>query len=276
MTQVLANVEYKPTEIGTERLGQIMVRSGFFKDLREEAQAIVKILYGAELGFGPMASVMGVYIVDGRPSLSAQLIASAIQRSDRYTYRVREWTSMACRIEFFAARGQAGQGMESLGESEYTIAEATAANLVGKAVWKQYPKAMLWARAMSQGARAYTPEIFSGPIYTPEELGAVVSEDGRLVVDHDTGEVLQDTRPPYVPTREQDVPDVPKPKMVTTTGDRVYKRYADLFDEAVQLGLDPEMVEVPIAVEQLTRLATELKEQMADARAKRLEEVEAF
>lgn len=181
MTQALATVQYKPTEITTERLGQIMVKSGFFKDLREEAQAIVKILYGKELGFGPMASVLGVYIVEGRPSLSAQLIAAAVQRSDRYTYRVREWTPMICRIEFFGAIGQAGQGMESLGEASFSMPEAQAAGLAGKQVWKSYPKAMLWARAMSQGARAYCAEIFLGAIYTPEELGAEVDGEGVVI-----------------------------------------------------------------------------------------------
>jgi hypothetical protein len=83
------------------------------------------------------------------------------------------------------------------------------------------------------------------------------------VVDHTTGEVL-------------DAPMLPRPKMVTSVQDRLYKRYADLFDEAVQLGLEPEMIEVPIAVDQLTRLATGLKEQMADVRAQRTVEVEAF
>lgn len=190
MSHALANVQYKPTELTTERLGQVMVKSGFFKDLREEAQAIVKILYGAELGFGPMASVMGVYIVEGKPSLSAQLIASAVQRSGRFRYRVREWTATKCRIEFF-------EEGESIGESSFSLEEATAAGLAGKAVWKSYPKAMLWARAMSQGARAYTPEIFLGAIYTPEELGANVDEDGRVV--EVTGQAV-----PYVPTRERD------------------------------------------------------------------------
>lgn len=84
-----------------------------------------------------------------------------------------------------------------------------------------------------------------------------------IVVDHTTGEVLES-------------PMLPRPKMVTTTADRLYKRYAELFAEAVQLGLEPEMVEVPISVEQLTRLATGLKEQMADVRSKHQEEVEAF
>lgn len=158
----------------TFRIAEVLVKSGFFKDLRDVSQGVTKILYGTELGFGPMASVLGVYIVEGRPSLSAQLIAAAVQRSGRYTYRVREWTPTACRIEFFDSG-------ESLGESSFTIQEAAAAGLANKAVWKSYPKAMLWARAMSQGARAYCAEVFMGAIYTPEELGAVVDEDGRVV-----------------------------------------------------------------------------------------------
>lgn len=241
MTTSLANVQYKPTEISTERLGQIMVRSGFFKDLREEAQAIVKILYGGELGFGPIASVMGVYIVDGRPSLSAQLIASAIQRSDRYTYRVREWTATSCRIEFFAARGQAGQGMESLGESSFTIAEANTAGLTGKTVWKQYPKAMLWARAMSQGARAYTAEIFSGAIYTPEELGAEVLEDGRVIDVEPALPQLAAEQPGIPPTRERDVDDQPR-KPRPRSREELADRYSELVEAATAKGLelDPE------------------------------------
>ena len=85
-------VRYEPTPIDTERLGDILVKSGFFKDTKDQAQAIVKMLYGGELGFGPIASMMGVYVVEGKPSMSAQLIASAIQKSGTFNYRVREWT----------------------------------------------------------------------------------------------------------------------------------------------------------------------------------------
>lgn len=227
MTTALANVQYKPTEITTERLGQIMVKSGFFKDLRDEAQAIVKILYGRELGFGPMASVLGVYIVDGRPSLSAQLIAAAIQGHPAYRYRVREWTATKCRIEFY-------EGADSLGESSFSIEEAQAAGLTGKGVWKQYPKAMLWARAMSQGARAYTAEIFSGAIYTPDELGAQVDSEGR-VIDVTTGEVMADrpSEPAYVPTREQDAAATTD----ATTMEEALGSWTDVCREADRLSI---------------------------------------
>ncbi len=155
-------------------LGQVLVSSGFFKDTRDQAQAIVKVLAGGELGFGPIASMQGIYIVEGKISLSAQLIASAIQKSGKYRYRVKAWTEDGCRIAFF-------EGAELLGEFAFDMEDAKRANLAGKGPWRSYPKAMLWARAMSGGARAFCPEVFNGAIYTPEELGAEVDEEGRVL-----------------------------------------------------------------------------------------------
>jgi hypothetical protein len=40
---------------------------------------------------------------------------------------------------------------------------------------------MLFARAMSNGARWHCPDIFGGPIYTPEELGVEVDGEGEPV-----------------------------------------------------------------------------------------------
>jgi hypothetical protein len=46
----------------------------------------------------------------------------------------------------------------------------------------KYPKNMLFARAISNGVKWYTPDVFAGPVYVPEEMGAeTVTED----VQHD-------------------------------------------------------------------------------------------
>lgn len=170
-------------------LGKVMAASGFFKDSTGQAQAIVKILAGRELGFGPVASMTGVYIVEGKVTLSANLMAAAIKRSGRYTYRVRELNAKVCRLEFFEC-GQA------IGVSEYTIDKAKAAGLAGKQTWLRYPENMLFARALSNGARWHTPDIFGGPVYTPEELGAEV--------DGETGEIVNHKAPPSRPLVVED------------------------------------------------------------------------
>lgn len=170
-----------------QSIGQIFAKSGFFSDARDAGQAIVKIMAGQELGFQPIASMTGVHIVKGKVSLSANLMAAAIKRSGKYNFKVRELTAEVCRVEFFEAG-------ESIGVSEFTMREAKAAKLdqdwdkeskqwKDKATWKNFPKNMLYARAMSNGAKWFCPDIFGGPVYTPDELDAPVGEDALVITE---------------------------------------------------------------------------------------------
>ena len=81
-------------------IAQNFVKSGFFSDTRDASQAIVKIMAGREFGYGPFASMTGIYIIQGRPTLSANLMASAVKSNARYDYRVRQMDDKACKIEF--------------------------------------------------------------------------------------------------------------------------------------------------------------------------------
>lgn len=166
------------------RVGDVFVRSGFFNDTRDAAQAIVKVMAGQELGFAPIASMTGVYIVKGKVSLSANLIAAAVKRSGRYTFRVRKHDATVCEIEFFEL-DKAGN-KESIGISGFSMQEATQAGLTTSAIWKNYPRNMLYARAMSNGAKWYCPDVFGGPVYTPDELGATIDGETGEVIDVQT------------------------------------------------------------------------------------------
>lgn len=150
------------------RISRAMVASGYFQDVRSVAQAAVKILAGSELGIPPLASMVGIYIVQGRVQLSAQVMAGLIKKSGRYDYRVREHTTTKCAIEFFE------QG-ESLGTSEYSIEDAKRAGLIrsgqrGPSTWEAHPRNMLWARSMSNGAKWFCPDLLAGPTFVPGEL----------------------------------------------------------------------------------------------------------
>src|SRR5262249_38138003 len=87
----------------TLALGKVLAESGLFPDTRAGGQAVVKVLAGQELGFGPVASMTGINIIKGRVAHSANLIAAAVRRSGRYDYRVRRLDDQACEIEFFLA-----------------------------------------------------------------------------------------------------------------------------------------------------------------------------
>lgn len=158
------------------RLGKALAASGYFQDARDANQAVAKILAGRELGIGPIASLTNIYIVKGRITMSANLMASQVKRSGRYDYKVIKSDKMICDLEFFE------QG-QSVGHSVFTIDDAKQAQLVNGDNWQKYPRNMLYSRAMSNGVKLYCPDVIGGPAYAPDELG--------VVIDGETGEVIE-------------------------------------------------------------------------------------
>lgn len=174
MSTSLIKPETPKTIAEMQSLGEVFVRSKFFADSTDAAQAIVKVMAGAELGFPPIASMTGVYIVKGKVSLSANLIAAAIKRSGRYTYRVLKLDDSGCEIAFY-------EGGTEIGSSSFTREDAQRAQLLGKETWRSFFRNMAFARALSNGAKWHCPDVFGGPVYTPEELGANVDGDGEVI-----------------------------------------------------------------------------------------------
>lgn len=156
------------------------------------AQIATKILAGREMGYGPFASVQGIHVIQGRPSLSANLMAAAVKASPKYDYRVRQLDDKGCKIEFFE---RAGGKLESLGFSEFTAEDARKAGTQNMA---KHGRNMMFVRAMSNGVKWYCPDVFSGnAVYTPEEMGAPVDGNGNIIegeyrtVDPATGEIQE-------------------------------------------------------------------------------------
>lgn len=204
----------------TMKLGGVLAKSGFFNDAKQEAQAVVKVLAGAELGFGPVQSMNNIYIINGRIAISAHLMANAVKRSKKYNYKINQLDNTACRIEFF-------ENGQSVGESPFTIQDAKQA---GTKNINTFPRNMLFARAMSNGVRWYCPDIFSGPVYTPDEF--VQTENGAEVID--AGE------PVYV---NQSTGEVVDGEIVENdyTNAAVYEYYA-ATDRANEYGLNVELL----------------------------------
>lgn len=167
-------VKYQETGLSVQEtmsIGKLFAESGFFSDSRGAAQAVTKIMAGKELGIPPVAAMTGIHVIKGKIAVGANLIAAKIKASGKYNYRVREMTDKVCAIEFF-------EGKESIGLSTFTIEDARKADTQNL---NKFARNMLFARAISNGAKWFTPDIFVGPIYTPEELGASVDDDGSVV-----------------------------------------------------------------------------------------------
>jgi hypothetical protein len=172
-------------------LGETLAKSGYFSDAKEAAQAVVKILAGRELGFGAIASMTGISIIKGQVSIGANLMAAAIKRDPRYDYRVAALDGEHCEIVFY-------QDSVELGRSTFSKADAQTAGLMN-ATWTKFTRNMLFARALSNGARWYCPDACGGaPVYTPEELGAPVDGDGNVITVTPTA-VTEPTTTPEPP-----------------------------------------------------------------------------
>jgi len=132
---------------------------------KQPANVLVAIEYGNALGLAPMVAIQTIHVVDGKPTASAQLIGSLVRRAG---HRLRVTGDAKHAI----AEIVRSDDPEYTFRAEWSLERATQANLTGKGVWKQYPDAMLKARAITEVARDACPEVLAGVAYTAEELGA--------------------------------------------------------------------------------------------------------
>jgi len=218
-----------------ERAAKAMAGSGFFADTRQASQAIVKILAAREIGLGPFAGMTGVNIIQGKPAFGANIMAACVKKSGRYNYRVTEMTEKACSIEFMERLG--GKWI-AVGISTFTIEDARKA---GTKNLDKFPRNMLFARAMSNGVKWFCPDVMNGStVYTPEELGADVDEDGNIVSIQFVSEPEQDNEPELqVQTQEpepENKPTIPTPLLEEGYG--VKTSEGKLYGEMTEAGLE--------------------------------------
>jgi hypothetical protein len=209
-------------------VGRTLHASGLFPDVKKYEQAVVKVLAGREFGVGPVASMTGIHVIDGKPSLGANLLAGLVKSSGRYDYEVKARTDEGCTLEFFkVARVPAsdkypsGEVMRSMGTISFDKKDATRAGLLGKGNWRKYPRDMYFARALTAGVRTFCPDLLNGaPAYTPEELSAPdVIVDASLEVDREyAAEAPAEVKPPKAKTKPKATvsgPVEPEPEVIS-------------------------------------------------------------
>ena len=176
------------------RVADMLSKSGYFDDAKGAAQCGVKVLAGLELGIPAFSAMAGIHIVKGKPTVGANLMAAKLKASGKYDYRVKKMEDDVCIIVFY-------QGGEEIGTSTFTKADAQKA---GTQNMGKFPRNMLFARAMSNGVKWFTPDIFLAPVYTPEEMGVPVDGEGNVI----QAQIIEPEKPakPPKPTPRTDKP----------------------------------------------------------------------
>lgn len=142
-----------------------LVASGFLpRSVNTPEKAIAIIMTGREMGIPPMRALRQIHIIEGKPTLSAELMHGLVLANlPGSTLQVVESTDARCTVD----AGRPGQRPTRF---VWDMAKARTAGLTGKSVWKNYPAAMLRSRCVSEACRAVFPDVSNG-CYTPEELG---------------------------------------------------------------------------------------------------------
>ena len=151
-------------------LAKRMHESHLFDSYGSPQAVLSTVLLGRELGLPAMAALRSVHIIEGKHSLSAELMVALVLKSGLAEYfRMLESTDDECSFE---TKRKGAPGATKLC---YTIEQAEKAGLLfvrpGKKPgnWHKIPKQMLRARCKSELARLEYPDLLAG-LYTPEEL----------------------------------------------------------------------------------------------------------
>lgn len=222
-----------------KELGSVIRKSGFVpSSIKTDEQAVVILLKGQELGLPPMQAFASIAVINGKPTLTAEVMLGLIYRDHpKAQVTFVRTTAEVCTIEACRPGGKPST-------FSFSLADAQKAGLLGKGPWEQYPAAMLRARCISAMARAMFPDALSGCVYTPEELGAQVDQEGAVV------EVKSEVVPPPSASPTQTPKSAALAKPVATQGapdtspalktliERASKGGPDAITEAAKPGVD--------------------------------------
>lgn len=152
----------------------IFMQSQLFTDVKSKSQAMVKIMAGKEMGLSPFDSMRSMNIIQGKVTLTGELMARRVKGSGVWDYYPVENTEKKCSLQFTKHDKPVGEPVS------FTIEDAAQMGLTGKDNWKKQPAVMLFWRCFSKGARMHCPHLIGGA-YIPEELSDAHTVSAKVV-----------------------------------------------------------------------------------------------
>lgn len=175
-----------------ERIAEDVVKSGLF-GFKTPAQAMAIMAIAQAEGMHPAAAIRDFHVIQGRPAIKADAMLARFQAAGGVVKWV-EYTDTKVAGEFSHPTASPHPV-----RVEWTIEQAKRIGLAGKDNWKNYPRAMLRARVISEGVRTVYPGIAPG-IYSVEEVRDMpppgVRDMGAAEVVHEvnTAELIAQVR----------------------------------------------------------------------------------
>lgn len=132
---------------------------------QQPANVLLAIEYGQSLGIKPIAALNGINVIKGKPTMSADLMASVVRKAG-HRLRVKQ-EGMSVRAQLIRS-----DDPEFIYEAVWDEARARRAQLWGqRGPWSLYPEQMLRSRAITEVCRQGASDCLYGVVYSPEEIG---------------------------------------------------------------------------------------------------------
>lgn len=149
------------------KMASVLAKSGLIPNgLNTPEKVCVALQWGLELGLSPMVAVNNIAVVNGKPTLSADIMHAICRHNPEYGGL--EWIEQSDKVAELRLTRISG-GVKEVTIGRYSIEDARNAGLLVKDNWKKYPVRMLKHRALSYALRDAFPDALAG-IYMPEEM----------------------------------------------------------------------------------------------------------
>ena len=165
----------------------------------QEAMAIMLLCQAENLH--PAVAMRDYHVIQGRPALKADAMLARFQQAGG-SVQWKDYTDEKVTGVFSHPSGG------SL-EVSWSLAQAKSIGIANKDNWRNYPRAMLRARCVSEGIRSVYPGCVVG-VYTPEEIQDFKPSKpidmgiAERVEDTQPSEVIEDGAfPLYVPNADE-------------------------------------------------------------------------
>lgn len=178
----------------------ILLKTGFLpKHIQTVEQALAIAMTGKELKIPMMEALRGINVIQGKPSVSPQLMMALARRTGEVEYFSIRSTATGATVKI-QRRGS------EMYEGSFGVAEATKLGLMSKDNYQKQPAVMFKWRAIAEALRFTFPDAISG-LYTPDEMGAnvTVTDIGEMHVAEEKAAV---SFPKETKREEEEVVDI--------------------------------------------------------------------
>lgn len=145
-----------------KRLSKDMTECDIF-GLKDDRAAFALMLVCREDGISPVRALQEYHFIQGKPALRADAMLRRFQQAGGKVQYIKH-NDKECEMLLTAPDGTTLQ-------HRWTMEDATRAGLAGKGIWKQFPKAMLRNRCLSEGIRSLWPAVLGGMYEATEVAG---------------------------------------------------------------------------------------------------------